>query len=420
MSEYERQFLASLVYDRKNMFQTTLTADYFTSSKTRGMFEALKQVIEIEELQPTILEVQRHCNLKAIDIHDIFDTPANAGNFRFYEEKIKEGYKKRLLTIILKKSLATIENETVDDAISNIDIEIENLHKNIDNTEIMTFKDHSDSFLSEMQERAKLNGSLQGLSTPWKTLNNYTLGLAEENLYIVAARPSEGKTAIAMNMINHLGLEENTAVGFLSIESPLKQMYDRLVSINANVNLSAIMACKLKEYEIIKIGDSVGNIKNSDIYIVDKADMTLSECLAQARRMHIKYDIKILFVDYIQKIQHGGNKKLSRWEQIAEISTAFKNLARQLKIPIVALAQLRRDAQNRRPNLADLADSSQLEKDADGIIFIYHKKSGEEVDSYLLFDKNRNGPTGDIPVYFNKPTLTFRERETNARSNNKE
>lgn len=410
--EYERQLIACMMHNKNIVYQSTVKEAYFTGRKYREIFRAIKHIVEVEELDPTIIEITEYSNGKipAIDIMEISNAFGSDANWKYYEQKVINNYKTIQLDIVIKTASASLKVDTPEKVIEEIDSGIESIHKDIDSSELVNIGSLGPKFMKTMTDRAIRKGSLEGLSTPWKTVNSYTLGLKKGSFYIIAARPSEGKTALALNMMAHLGIGKKVPVGFLSVESPRLEMYERLIAISGNIGLSEIMACQLKQYEMVKLDEATGQLKDSNIIICDKANIGLSECKAQARRMKSKYKIEALFIDYVQIID-AEIKSEYRRDQIAKISLSLKQLARQLEIPVIACAQLNRDAQNNRPHLGNLADSSQIEKDADVVMFIYHKKVDKAEDSYLLIEKNRNGATGDIGVYFNRPTVTFREKE---------
>ncbi|MDD5358287.1 MAG: DnaB-like helicase C-terminal domain-containing protein [Candidatus Nanoarchaeia archaeon] len=270
-------------------------------------------------------------------------------------------------------------------------------------------------FIDQTEKRYKNKGKIPGLSTGIHTLDSMTLGLNKARLYYIGARPSQGKSALALNMALYLSINESRPVGFISLESSKEECTLRAFSSIGKMNGMDISTGFLQASDFGKINATAEKLFQKPLYFYDRPNMTLQEIKSISRRMVTFYKCEVIFIDYLQIIQHSDSSLCKR-ERIEDISVQLKNLARELDIPIVCLAQLRRDVDQRRPGLGDFSDSSQAEKDADVAILIYHEKENEDgedekLKSRLLVEKSRDGRTGTIDVVFKKEYVTFYEVE---------
>ena len=305
--------------------------------------------------------------------------------------------------------------------IEGINDTLEKILSNSSEHKIMAVKDLVLPMVNKFEERYKCRGQLSGLQTGFKTLDDLTGGLQNGRLYLLGARPSQGKSAMALNIAGTIANHE--AVGFLSLESAWEEMLTREFAGESGVNSQRLGNGFFTEHDLNGLINAGGVISKKNMYIYDKPNCGLVEVIGQCRRMVNRFKCKVLFVDYLQLVQTTAE---SDRERVAKVSKRLKDLARELKVPIVALAQLRRDSEGRRPGLGDFQHSSQLEQDADVGMLLYHtvcdretgkslKKSKIEDDKtellkiYLLIDKNRDGRTGAIQLDFRPEIVTFRE-----------
>ena len=232
-----------------------------------------------------------------------------------------------------------------------------------------------------------------------------TLGFLERRLYYFGARPSQGKTALLLNFIANC----NEKCGLLSSESAKEELGIRLLARESKIDSQRLLVGMMRTDEIARLDDSAAVLyDHCGVYVYDEPNMSIDTAVSIARRMKREYDIKILFVDYLQCLSpsRDGAKREYR-EQVAYASKQMKHLARTLNIPVVVAAQLRRDAEGNRPVLRDFSDSTQIERDADVAVMIHNTEANE---SWLLIEKNRDGQTGDVPVVFTKPHVLFTDK----------
>jgi replicative DNA helicase len=223
-----------------------------------------------------------------------------------------------------------------------------------------------------------------------------------------------GKTALALTMAAHMAVSERNGkrripVAFFTLEMPDMALMQRLISSEANIESNKIRAGLLKPADFHSLMEAAGRIYEAPLYIVDMPNMKLLDLRAQARRLRAQQKVEIIFIDYLTLIS-SDNYNLHRHEQIAEISRSLKSLARELAIPVVALSQVRRDAEGKRPNLSDIRESGSIEQDADVVMFLHReretdKKAGDreksdKANTELIIAKQRNGPVGIVEIMF--------------------
>jgi len=266
------------------------------------------------------------------------------------------------------------------------------------------------------------HGKLRGVPTGFGDLDNLLGGLQKSDLVILAARPSMGKTTLALDIARHLGVKHKTSVGVFSLEMSKDQLVDRLLASEARVGLWKMRTGRLSDQgannDFERIGHAMGRLSEAPIYIDDSAGANIMEIRTKARRLKAEHDLGLIVVDYLQLMvsTHQDN----RVQEVSEISRSLKSLARELNVPVLALSQLSRRVEERRPQipqLSDLRDSGSIEQDADVVIFIYREEVYRGKDTSkpnianIMVKKHRNGPTGDIEIFFDHDTASFRNLE---------
>jgi replicative DNA helicase len=280
----------------------------------------------------------------------------------------------------------------------DVDVAIQSL-MTLDNHE----KKHTHTIAEALGEaRKKLEQScnskaLVGITTGLKKLDGAIGGLQAPDLYIIGGRPAMGKTAVLINLM----LSNDCPVGFFSTEQPMEQIGLRTLSIQGGVSAKNLRSAQLKDDDWPKLITAVKKVSKKGIFIHDKPSITIGELMREARRMKYNYDIRVLYVDYIQRIK--SPKAESRRLEVAEVVTGLKTLARELNIPVVALAQVSRkveDRKDKRPHMGNLLESGVIEQEADVVILLYrdevYNEDGKKGVIEFLIDKNRHGPVGDL------------------------
>jgi replicative DNA helicase len=256
---------------------------------------------------------------------------------------------------------------------------------------------------------AKSNKEYTGIPSGFDELDKLTSGFHSSEFIIIGARPSIGKTALALTMAANISIRNKIPAAFFTLEMSAIALAQRLLSMEARINAASLRSGYLKSRDFMDMVDAAANIYEAPLYIVDTPNMKLMDLRAQARRIRAQENVEIIFIDYLGLIS-SENYNVPRFEQMSEISRSLKSLARELDIPIVVLCQLNREAEKERPNLSSIRDSGSIEQDADVVMFLHREresaKKPEETQNHdgsktsLILSKQRNGPVGTIDLVF--------------------
>lgn len=268
---------------------------------------------------------------------------------------------------------------------------------------------------------SKHGGEMRGVPTGFTDLDNVLAGLQKSDFIILAARPSVGKTALAVDIARNVATKTKLPVGIFSLEMSKDQVVDRLIASQANVDLWKLRTGRLShdgpDNDFSRIQQALGVLAEIPIYIDDSASTNILQMRALARRLQAAKGLGLIVVDYLQ-LMESRSTQANAVQQVTEISRSLKGLARELNVPVLALSQLSRSVEFRsppRPRLSDLRESGSLEQDADVVLFIYREKEmGETVpsnDAEIIIAKHRNGPTGAVKLFFDGERVTYRNLE---------
>jgi replicative DNA helicase len=263
----------------------------------------------------------------------------------------------------------------------------------------------------------KTSDEQRGVPTGFKDLDTLLAGLQKSDLIILAARPSMGKTALALDMARHAAIRSNAPVGIFSLEMSSQQLVDRMLAAEAQVDAWRLRTGKLStDEEFSRVRDGIEKLSTAPIFIDDKPANTVLSMRSVARRMKREHGLQLIIVDYLQLMAPTGKYAAdSTVQQVTEISRSLKGLARELDVPVLALSQLSRAVEQRRgkPRLSDLRDSGSIEQDADVVMFIHREDKMNDGESdrpniaEILVEKHRNGPVGSIELYFDDKKSSF-------------
>ncbi len=271
--------------------------------------------------------------------------------------------------------------------------------------------------LAEAWERLdhlhKTKNEIRGVSTGFQSLDNKLAGFQKSDLIILAARPSMGKTSLALDMARISALSHGTKVGIFSLEMSSQQLVDRMLAAESRVDSWKLRTGRIStdaEFELIR--DAMSRLSQAPIFIDDDPNNDIMKIRSAARRMKIEHGLGLIIIDYLQ-LMVPRQSRSSLVEQVTEISRSLKGLARELDLPVLALSQLNRNVETRggRPKLSDLRDSGSIEQDADVVMFIHREEKsdqpGKSNTTEILIEKHRNGPTGKIELYFDDKRVSF-------------
>ncbi len=260
-------------------------------------------------------------------------------------------------------------------------------------------------------------GGITGIPTGFKDFDRLTAGLQPSDLILIAARPSMGKTAWVLNVTQHVAIREKMPVAFFSLEMSKEQLVQRMLCAEAAIDAQRLRIGELEENDWKKLLTAADRLSQAPIFIDDTAGISVMEMRAKARRLKIEHDLKLIVIDYLQLMQGNtsSNRSENRQQEISEISRSLKALARELKVPVVALSQLSRGVEARqvkKPMLSDLRESGSLEQDADIVAFLYREDyynpdTDKKNITEVIIAKHRNGPVDTVQLYFHKQFTKF-------------
>lgn len=285
--------------------------------------------------------------------------------------------------------------------------------------ELSHIKDILPESWDQIEERCNNKGQLMGVSTGFYDLDNYTSGLCKSDLIILAARPSMGKTAFCLNIVTHVALREKRPVLVFSLEMGKEQLVLRMLCSEGEIDAQKIRTGEIAEHDFPKLTQAMGKLGEAPIYIDDTPAMSVMEMRAKARKVQMESggDLGLIVIDYMQLMSGpgGGGNEANRNQEISAISRGLKGLARELKVPVMALSQLSRaveSRQDKKPMLSDLRESGSIEQDADLVMFIYrdeyyNKESERPGTADIIIAKQRNGPVGEVSLLFRSSLTRF-------------
>ena len=411
--ESEQAVLGAILLDWDSMSEvvTTLKPEKFYSLQNQLIYEALFKLFTKNIKGDTLSLINKLTEDGKLEqaggtayIASLTDKVPSSENIEYYANVVKDRATRRDLikaTSEIRSSAFELNQES--------NLILDQAEKKIfalaEHSEMSVIHDVKNVMIQEIdliEKRFKSKNQFTGVPTGFANLDSMTSGFQNSDLIILGARPSIGKTAMALSMMQHISLERKIPCGFFSLEMSTELIGMRILAQESRVSMSKIRSGMIKIDEIQKIQDAAGRWFEAPLYIVDTPNMRLLELRSMARRMVEKHGVKIIFIDYIGLIA-TDNPTAPVFEQVSEISKSLKALARELKIPIVALSQVSRNAEGEEPNLAQLRGSGSVEQDADVVMFLHRERLKDESpiqDAKLILAKQRNGATGDIKIKF--------------------
>jgi replicative DNA helicase len=385
-----------------------------------------KQAIDLITLQQRLKNAQQLENIGGLAyLASLPDAVPSAANLEYYIEIILEKYLLRKMIQTCTRIVGQVFDfeGQVDSLLDEVERDILRISEERVSAAGSTMRELVNKAISKIEEYHQNQGMLTGISTGFMDFDKMTTGLHEGEMVVIAARPSVGKTSLAMNIAEHASLELKVPVGVFSLEMTADQLVLRMLCSHSRVNLRDIRDGFLAERDFPKLTSAAGKLTGAPLFIDDSSGLSILQLRAKARRMWQQYGIKLFVIDYLQLLNSTSRRAENRQQEIAEISGGIKSLAKELGVPIIVLSQLNRELEKRgpgeRPRLSDLRESGAIEQDADLVGLLYREsknKDGEddaneaETDAIpvkLYIAKQRNGPTGDVNLTFLKSFTRF-------------
>lgn len=416
----ESSVLGAILIDKDsiNGVSELLKPSDFYNESNKLIYESMLELIDerkpidILTLTSVLKKKKIYTNIGSAYLSDLVNAVPTAANIEHYAGIIKEASVKR--SLIHAGSLIAelgFSEEEVKSVVDRAESSIFSIAQGSLSKGFVQIKDTLAESFDKIDEIHKKGIGFRGIQTGFPDLDNTLSGLQASNLIILAARPGQGKTAMVVNITQHIAIKEKVPVGIFSLEMSKEELVDRLLVGQADVDAWRLKTGKLSEDDFAKLSNAMGQLADAPIFIDDTPGLTISEMRSRARRIQLEHKVGLLLVDYLQLVD-PGRRYDSRVQEVAVVSQALKNIARELKIPVVAVSQLSRAVEHRgekRPQLADLRESGAIEQDADVVMFLY--RPSDELSSNmltkLLIAKHRNGPTGELDLIFRGDRIRF-------------
>jgi replicative DNA helicase len=350
------------------------------------------------------------------------DAVPSAANLSYYLDIVQEKYLLRRMIQTCTEVVGRVydyEGE-VDALMDEVERDILRISESRVQSQTTTIKELVKKAINTIEDFHQRQGVLTGVGTGFTDLDKMTSGLHGGEMVVIAARPSMGKTSLAMNIAEYVSIEQRLPVGVFSLEMTSESLVLRMLCSRSRVNLRNVREGFLAERDFPKLTGAAGKLASAPLFIDDSSALSILQLRAKARRMSQQYGIKLFVIDYLQLLHSTARRAENRQQEIADISSGIKSLAKELNVPVIVLSQLNRELErekNRKPRLSDLRESGAIEQDADVVGLLYTPSSDDEesagsVDQdalpvNLLIAKQRNGPTGDVNLTFLKSYTRF-------------
>ena len=400
-ARHQRIYEAVLaLYEKRSPIDILTLADQLKNNGYLDMVGGPAYLTELTNFVPTAAHVEQYADIVA-----------------------QKALRRRLIKVSQEMvSLGYDESKALQELIEEAETSLFDVSQQHIKQNVVSIEDILAESFERLDELHRDKQKIRGIPTGFKDLDEKLAGLQRSDLFILAARPSMGKTAFALNLAHNVAVQSKEPVLIFSLEMSKEQLADRLLSMESGVDAWALRTGNLTDTDFEKIGDAMGTLSEAPIFIDDTPGITVSDLRTKARREAHQRQLGLIIVDYLQLMSGGGRyyNEGNRVQEISEISRGLKGVARELNVPLVALSQLSRSVESRSPQipqLADLRESGSIEQDADVVAFIYREEYyNPETDrkkvTDILIKKHRNGPTGGIELYFDNEKQRFRSIDT--------
>ncbi len=416
--EAEQSVLGAMLLDKEALIEVAeiITSRDFYRETHQHIFQTLMDLFnkgEAVDLVTVCEELENKGLLDKLGGAAYLATLANmtptAAHARYYAGIVKE---KALLRALIRSSTELIDKsygyvENIEEFLDDAEQMIFDVARKKDSRSFVPLRDALEQTFEKLERLYERKSGLTGLSTGFPDLDNITSGFQESDLIIIAARPSMGKTTLAVNIAQQMAAAEVHPVAFFSLEMSSEQLAQRLLCSSAEIDAQRLRRGFLSSEDWPRLTQAVGPLSELPLYIDDTPAISVMEMRAKARRLKLEKGLCAVFVDYLQ-LMRGSERAENRQQEISGISRSLKALAKELNCPVIALSQLSRaveQRQDKRPILSDLLDSGGIEANADMVVFIYrddyyYPETEKKHVTEILISKQRNGPTGKVELYF--------------------
>lgn len=427
--EAEQATLGSLLIDRQaiDKIADVVRPEDFYEERHRLIFEAILDLFEKNEpidlltLSSRLEESEKLSSVGGraylAELTNVVPTSSNVAHYAQTVQR-KATLRRLIETAAEISQLGFREEEDVDALLDRAESSLFGVSQKYLKQRFVSIKSILPSVFDRIDELHKESGKLRGVPTGFTDLDLLLAGLQKSDLIILAARPSVGKTTLALDIARQIAVQAKAPVGIFSLEMSKDQLIDRMLCSQAGVELWKMRTGRLSDDEdFSRIAHAMGVLHEAPIFIDDTATASVLEIRSKARRLQSEHGLGLLIIDYLQ-LMESRTQRDNRVQEISEITRALKGLARELNIPVIALSQLSRAVESRTPpipKLADLRESGSIEQDADVVVFLYREAMNKrdvaperQNITEIHIAKHRNGPTGRLDLYFDENRVTFR------------
>jgi replicative DNA helicase len=422
--EAEESVLGAMLIDKDAVIAVAefLLPEDFYDERLREVYEACLDLYQNREPIDVLTVSERLKKRKSLKniggssfLADLANKVPTAAHVEHYGRIVKDMATKRSLMSAAAKLVDVSMDEALsaEEVMDKAESEIFSLSQKSLSKAFISVKDTLAESFDRIDELHKSGEGMRGIPTGFPDLDNALAGMQRSNLIVLAARPGVGKTSLAMNIAQHVALEVKRPVGFFSLEMSREELVDRLLVAQADIDAWKLKTGKLSEEDFTKLSNAMGELAEAPLFIDDTPALSVLEMRTKSRRLQVENGLDLLVVDYLQ-LARSRNLE-NRVQEVSEISQGLKNLARELKIPVLALSQLSRAVESRggkKPQLADLRESGSIEQDADVVMFLWREDDDNPENIMLDIAKHRNGPLRSIPLHFRGDRIRFYSRDT--------
>ena len=417
-AEAEQAVLGAMIMSRDAIQSASeiLTHEDFYQQKFGLLYATILELTN-EGKPADIVTIQERLKTKDVPpemsslsfISQIARSVPTAANVRYYANIVREKAEKRRLISAAEniENLCYLDREELDKVLDSSEKQIFEISQHRRTSEFESIKDVVLRAIDNIEAASKSKGSVTGVATGFYELDYKLAGLQNSDLILLAARPSMGKTALALNIAEYVVTKLRVPTAFFSLEMSKIQLVNRLISMDSRVQAQSIRTGQLSENDWTEITNSARKLSASTLFIDDTPSISVSELRSKCRKLKLEHGLGLIIIDYLQLMTAtGGKASESRQQEISEISRSLKAIAREINCPVLALSQLSRAVEGRpdkRPMLSDLRESGAIEQDADVVMFIYRDEyynhdSEKKGIAEVIIGKQRNGPTGTVEL----------------------
>lgn len=427
----EKAVIGSMLMDKEAIEAALplLSKEDFYSRSYALMFDTIVGMynenidVDLVTIRDQLIKAGAPAQMQSLDfLRDIFEFNSVSVNIRSYARIVRQ---KSILRKLIKAcgditTRCYEDSDNTEDILSEAEHQIFDVLKTGVSTEMVGIDEISQTVFSSIQEASLSKSHVTGLSTGFADLDYITTGFQDSDFILIAARPSMGKTAFALNILEHVGIKKNEPCMIFSLEMSKEQLVNRLFAMDSGIDMQSLRSGRIEDEDWDRLVETAERVGNSNIIIDDTPAITAAALRTKCRKVKLEKGLKLIIIDYLQLMSGSGVRHNdNRQQEISDISRALKALARDVGCPVIALSQLSRAVearQDKHPMLSDLRESGAMEQDADIVMFLYrdeyyHPDTQKKGEAEVIISKQRNGPTGSISLYWQAKTARFVSQE---------